>query len=66
MLIALGTGVPALVMANRDLPRMDNAMVDPLGRPTTTFGRNKAIVGLTLAFVCALIWALFIFGSWMG
>lgn len=59
-LAALGTGIPAWVMADRDLPRMVTGMVDPQGRTTTEYGRNKAIVGVILASLFGAFFALWI------
>jgi hypothetical protein len=56
--VALGTGVPAVAMANRDLDRMRTGMVDPAGRLATEHGRNKAVVGVVLALLTGLFWLL--------
>ena len=45
-LIALATGIPALLMASRDLEKMQKCLRDPEGRRETELGRNKAIVGV--------------------
>jgi hypothetical protein len=50
-LVALATGIPALLMSNRDLEQMNHGLVDPAGRHLTEMGRNKAIVGLVLAVI---------------
>ena len=59
-LIALGTGIPALVMARRDLERMRQGVLDPEGRLLTELGRNKSIVGVVLAVLCAVFCVLLI------
>ncbi len=44
--LALATGIPALVMASRDLEQMRQWLRDPDGRRETEMGRNKAVVGV--------------------
>jgi hypothetical protein len=51
VLMALCTGIPALVMASGDLARMRSGELDAEGAPATEMGRNKAIAGLVLAVV---------------
>ncbi len=48
MLLALGTGIPALVMARNDLAQMRTGAVDERGRYQTEWGRNKAIIGIVI------------------
>ncbi len=58
LLVALGTGIPAWVMASQDLPKMALGVVDPEGRNSTKTGRRKAIVGLVLGVVFGLFFLL--------
>jgi hypothetical protein len=58
-LVALGTGIPALVMAGNDLERMRQGLRDPEGRRDTELGRNKAIVGVVVAVLAAVFTVLF-------
>jgi hypothetical protein len=55
-LVALATGIPAVVMANRDLDRMKTGLVDPAGRTATEYGRNKAMVGIVLGLLTGVFW----------
>jgi hypothetical protein len=56
--VALGFGIPALVMARGDLEEMEKGGIDPEGKGLTEFGRNKAIVGMVLAPGLGLLWML--------
>lgn len=58
VLVALGTGIPAWVMASGDLPQMQSGVVDPEGRIPTEYGRNKAVVGIVLGMLFGLFWLL--------
>jgi len=55
---ALGTGIPALVMAGHDLERMRRKELDEDGRSVTELGRNKAVVGLVLAVVFTVFFVI--------
>jgi hypothetical protein len=57
MVLALCTGVAALLMARHDLAQMKTGIVDPQGKSLTEYGQNKAIIGLVLA----LLFGLFLF-----
>jgi hypothetical protein len=57
-LVALGCGLPALVMARTDLARMREGAIDPEGRSLTEFGQNKAVVGIALAVLGGLFFFL--------
>lgn len=61
-LVALLTGVPTLVMAGHDLPRMTTGIVDPEGRSSTLAGQRKAIVGVVLGLLFGLFSLLFYLG----
>lgn len=63
VLAALGTGVPALVMAKHDLERMNANQLDPEGRRMTELGRNKAVVGVVLAVLFGVGFVLFLVHS---
>lgn len=56
--VALATGIPAVVMANHDLHKMRTGLVDPAGRLATEHGRNKAVVGIVLGLLTGMFWAL--------
>jgi hypothetical protein len=59
-LLALATGIPALVMAGNDLKQMQQGVMDPDGHAATERGRNKAVVGVVLAVLFAVFFVLFI------
>ncbi|MFO0841982.1 MAG: hypothetical protein U0797_06215 [Gemmataceae bacterium] len=61
LVVALATGLPALAMARRDLPRMATSLVDPAGLVLTDWGANKAVVGVTFAAVGGVFWGLLLF-----
>jgi hypothetical protein len=46
--VGLALGIPAWVMARRDLKLMDTGMMDPAGRGTTQGGQVCAIIGTIL------------------
>jgi hypothetical protein len=60
VLMALCTGIPALLMASADLERMRTGELDPDGAARTEMGRNKAIAGLVLAVVFGAVVVLVI------
>jgi hypothetical protein len=64
LLAALGLGIPALVMARRDLEQMRTGGVDPGGQPLSEFGRNKALVGIILGMMFGLFWFLVVLESY--
>lgn len=53
-LVALGTGLPALAMARRDLEAMRTGSVDPAGRAATESGWSRAAIGVALGVVCGV------------
>src|SRR5207248_6473007 len=54
IVVALTTGLIALVLAGRDLDRIRQGVIDPEGQRLTEMGRNKAIVGVVLAVLFAV------------
>ena len=62
VIVALATGIPALVMACNDLEQMRAGAVDSFGQSVTEFGRNKAILGVVLA----LLFGVFFFMVFVG
>jgi hypothetical protein len=54
-LVALATGIPAWVMADRDLEAMRTGAIDPAGRDATLSGRSRAIIGTLLGAVCGAL-----------
>lgn len=59
--LALATGLSAWILAHRDLEHMRTGLVDPSGRTSTEFGRNKALVGMVLAVLFSVFFAIFVF-----
>ena len=51
-LVALGLGVAAWVMADRDLAKMDEGLMDPAGRGRTRGGRQCAVLGVVFSALC--------------
>jgi hypothetical protein len=60
MVVALATGIPALVMAGNDLERMRQGTMDQQGRLVTEWGRNKAIGGVVIGLLLGLVGLLFL------
>lgn len=61
-LLAMGFGVGTLILAQRDLQRMQTGLVDPTGRPQTERGRIMALVGIVLGLLLGLVWVFLIVG----
>jgi hypothetical protein len=57
-LISVPLGILAWVMANRDLERMRDGRMDPLGKAQTQTGRTGGIAGIFLSLVFASFYAL--------
>jgi hypothetical protein len=63
MLVCLATGIPALVMARKDLEAMRLGKVDPQGHGKTDMGRVKALVGIILMVLFGLFFVLYVLDS---
>jgi hypothetical protein len=57
-LVALSTGIPALVMAKHDLDLMSRGEMDLAGRRDTVMGRSKALAGVVFAVVLGILFVL--------
>lgn len=53
-LVAVPAGVCALVMANRDLAKMEEGIMDPAGRTQTNTGRQLAMLGVIFGALCGV------------
>ena len=51
-------GIPAVIMGNGDLKKMDAGVIDPEGRQLTNIGRILGIVSLVLTALGCVVWAL--------
>jgi hypothetical protein len=56
---SLATGIPAILMARKDLERMRQGTVDPQGRGKSDMGRVKALIGIFLSVLLGLFFFLF-------
>src|SRR5262249_14402623 len=54
--LGLSCGVAALVLAKRDLRRMQAGLMDPRGRNGTLAARDRAIVGIVLCLIASWVW----------
>lgn len=54
-------GIPAIIMANEDLRKMDQGIMDSTGRSVTNVGKILGIVGLVLAAL-GIVLQLLLFG----
>jgi hypothetical protein len=58
VVVALAVGIPTLVMADHDLRKMREHLMDDAGLKATELGRSKALASLVLAVVLALFFVL--------
>jgi hypothetical protein len=56
--LSVPVGIAAWLMANRDLERMSDGLMDPLGRSQTQTGRTGAIAGVILGLIFGSFYAL--------
>ncbi len=56
--VSVPLGILTWLMANRDLERMGDGRMDPLGRSQTQTGRTGAVAGIILGLIFAAFYAL--------
>ncbi len=63
-LLSVPLGIVTWVLANQDLARMRQGIMDPAGRESTETGRTGAILGVVLGSLFAACYSLWWFGRW--